>query len=139
MIKLRLMRVGRRNQVYFRIVACEKEAAPKANFLEILGHYDPIKKDFVIDKEKLMRWIGNGAKPSDTLNNLLVKNGIFPKTKLVKKTGKPKIAKEKEEKPTPPTSLSPENKTEEKPEVPAAEETKTEPEPEAEKKNEEKV
>lgn len=91
------MRVGKKHQPYFRIVACEKEAPPKAHFLEILGSYNPVKHEFVIDKEKLEKWLKNGAQPSNTMNNLLVKEGIFPKTKLIKKTVKPK-KKAKEQK-----------------------------------------
>ncbi len=84
MIKLRLMRTGKTNQPYFRIVACKKEAPPKASFIEILGNFDPIKHKFLIDKEKLEKWIKNGAQPSNTLSNLLVKEGIWPKSKLIK-------------------------------------------------------
>jgi len=96
MIRLRLMRIGKTNQPYFRIVACEKQAPPKASFLDILGNFDPIKHKFTIDKEKLEKWVKNGAQPSNTLNNLLVKEGIWSKSKLIKKSVKPNKKDEKE-------------------------------------------
>ncbi|MFC1656469.1 30S ribosomal protein S16 [Patescibacteria group bacterium] len=105
MIKLRLMRIGKTNQPYFRIVACEKQAPAKASFIDILGNFDPMKHEFTIDKEKLEKWIKNGAKPSDTLNNLLIKEGVWPKSKLIKKTVKPKKKEQKEEKPAKPENI----------------------------------
>lgn len=108
MLKIRLARVGRKKQPHYRIVVTEKSAPPQSNYIEILGHYHPIFKDeknkLVCNEEKIKYWLKNGAKLSDTVNNLLVKAGILPKSQLLKITVKPKSKKKKEEKAPKPTS-----------------------------------
>lgn len=139
MIKLRLMRTGKTNQPYFRIVACERRSAPKSAFKDILGSFDPVKQEFIIDKEKLEQWIKNGAKVSTTLNNLLIKEGIWAKSKLIKKSVKPKKKTEKEDKPPKPENIEspskPEEKAEEKADSEPAKEETEKAEPQEEKQS----
>lgn len=97
MLKIRLSRTGKRNDASFRIVVTEHYKPVKAGFIEHIGFYNPRSKQFQIDKEKLRLWMKKGATPSTTVNNLLVREKIFAKDKVVKITRVPK-KKEEEEK-----------------------------------------
>lgn len=77
MLKIRLSRVGRRNRPYFRVVVTEHTAPAKSGYLEVIGHYDPLKKKLVVDKEAIKEWQKRGAQLSTTVNNLLVKEKII--------------------------------------------------------------
>lgn len=76
---IRLVRVGKRNRPFFRIVAVSKEKDGRGDVLEILGHYDPIGKELSVDvkEERLQYWFGVGAKPSPRVKSILRKKGIF--------------------------------------------------------------
>jgi small subunit ribosomal protein S16 len=66
-VVLRLARLGQRNRPFYRIVATRKESRRDGRFLDILGHYNPMKdSDKVVLKEDRVRhWLEHGAKPSD--------------------------------------------------------------------------
>ncbi len=76
MLTIRLNRVGKKNKPYFRIVLQEHTIAPGGRHVEVLGSYDPHIKKAVFKAEKIKYWIGKGAQASDTVHNLLIKNGI---------------------------------------------------------------
>ncbi|MBI3335606.1 MAG: 30S ribosomal protein S16 [Candidatus Portnoybacteria bacterium] len=95
MVKLRLIRVGRRNDPHFRIVAQDVQKAPKGRYLELLGFWSPIQKERKLEKDKILGWLSKGAKPTDTVWNMLVREGVV-KGKKVAVHAKPKI-KEKAE------------------------------------------
>ncbi|MCX6811130.1 MAG: 30S ribosomal protein S16 [Candidatus Berkelbacteria bacterium] len=101
MLKIRLSRTGKKNSPSFRIVVTEHYKPVKAGFIEHIGFYNPRSKQFQIDKEKLEVWMKKGATPSTTVNNLLVREKIFAKDKVVKITRVPKKKEEdkKEDKP----------------------------------------
>ena len=73
MVKIRLARVGARNQAKYRIVAAEEKYKRDGRFLEILGHYDTTTNPskVVIDKGRYDHWISVGAKPSDSVMRLI--------------------------------------------------------------------
>ncbi len=77
MLKIRLQRIGRKNEPAFRLVITESKNGPQSGkFLEILGSYT-VKSDVVsIKKDRVLHWIANGAQISDTAYNMLVKQGI---------------------------------------------------------------
>lgn len=79
-VKLRMSRVGRRHRPFFRINAVESLTPRDGRILEKLGHYDPIEKDkskqLVLDKERVQEWLAKGAVPSDTVAEILARNGI---------------------------------------------------------------
>ncbi len=93
MLIIRLQRVGKKNQPTFRVVLTEKTAPPKGRYIEKLGYLDPRTKKNSLDEERINYWISKGAQPSDTVWNLLVKNGII---KEKKRSIKIKAKKEKE-------------------------------------------
>ena len=84
-VKLRMTRMGRRNRPYFRINAIDSRTPRDGKIIEKLGHYDPIEKDLskqvVLNIERVKYWLDNGAIPSDTVAEILLKLGI--KTKYV--------------------------------------------------------
>lgn len=79
MLKIRLARTGKKHKPTYRIVVCEHTAPIKSNFVDIVGYYLPTQKPkvFEVDKDRITHWISKGAKPSDTVHNLLVDNKIL--------------------------------------------------------------
>ncbi|PIV90413.1 30S ribosomal protein S16 [Candidatus Gracilibacteria bacterium CG17_big_fil_post_rev_8_21_14_2_50_48_13] len=84
MLRIRLTRVGKRNNSHFRVVVAEHSRPVKGKFLELLGTYNPIKKDIVLNKERIAHWISNGAAPSQTVARLLKNNGMEGMEKFIK-------------------------------------------------------
>jgi small subunit ribosomal protein S16 len=85
MLRIRLTRIGKKNRAYFRIVVAEHSRPVKGKFIEILGHYDPIKKTLVVKKELVLDWLKKGAKPSNTVAKLLTKQGMKHKAIVITK------------------------------------------------------
>lgn len=95
MLSIRFFRTGKKNQPFFRLVVTDKRNAPKGGrFLEVIGFYNPLTKEKQLKKERVQYWLGVGAQPSDTVHNLLVKEGILTeKKKAVHKKSKKKEVK----------------------------------------------
>ncbi|MBE6104693.1 MAG: 30S ribosomal protein S16 [Erysipelotrichaceae bacterium] len=81
MVKLRLKRMGAKKQPSYRIVAADSRAPRDGRFIEILGFYNPRTNpaEVIIDEEKVLKWLNNGAQPSDTVRSILSKEGIMKK------------------------------------------------------------
>ncbi|MEN6425762.1 MAG: 30S ribosomal protein S16 [Phycisphaerales bacterium] len=79
-VKLRLTRMGRRHRPFFRINAVDSRTPRDGRIIEKLGHYDPLEKDatkqIVLNRERVEFWLGQGAVPSDTVSEILLRNGI---------------------------------------------------------------
>jgi small subunit ribosomal protein S16 len=97
MLRIRLRRVGRKHDPSYRIVIVESaRSAVAGKYLESLGNYDARTDAIVIDGERVLYWMSHGAQASDTVYNLLVKEGIvkgakrnvLPKKKPLIKEGK---------------------------------------------------
>jgi small subunit ribosomal protein S16 len=90
MLKIRLQRVGKKNDPSFRLVLIEhKEAARSGNAKEILGFHDFRKDGTIIKKDRIEYWISKGVQVSDTAHNLLVTHNVLKAKKknvLPKKT-----------------------------------------------------
>jgi small subunit ribosomal protein S16 len=82
MLTIRLQRTGKRNQADFRIVLAEKEAPVKKKIVELLGSYNPRKKDFKVKEERLKYWIAQRVQLSPTVHNLLVTKGLLDAAKV---------------------------------------------------------
>lgn len=82
MLNIKLQRIGKRGQAYFRVIIGEHTLKPKGGFLELLGSYDPHKKEFKVKKERIEYWISKGAGISPTVNNLLVNYKYWDKPKM---------------------------------------------------------
>ena len=86
MVKIRLRRIGAKNQPSYRLVAADSRSPRNGAFISILGHYNPLTDPgtVVIDEEKALYWLGKGAQPTATAARLLAKAGILEKFKTVK-------------------------------------------------------
>lgn len=82
MLIIRLQRTGKKNQADFRIVLAEKTAPVQKKFTEILGSYNPRKKDFKAKEDRLKYWINQHVQISPTVHNLLVSKGLLDKPKV---------------------------------------------------------
>ena len=73
MVKIRLRREGSKDRPYYRIVVADSRARREGAFIEMIGTYDPMKKDDVatIDLEKANEWISKGAQPSETVMSII--------------------------------------------------------------------
>ena len=93
MLTIRFNRTGKKNRPYFRVVLQEHTKAPGKRHVEILGSYDPLKKTTILNKDRILYWIGQGAKTSDVVHNVLIREGVIEGKKIAKKMPKP-VAKE---------------------------------------------
>lgn len=81
MVKLRLQRFGSKKRPFYRVVAAEATCPRDGRFIEVIGTYHPIAKENVIkiDEEKALKWLSQGAQPTDTVKSLFTKLGINAK------------------------------------------------------------
>jgi small subunit ribosomal protein S16 len=75
-VKIRLARGGRKKRPFYKIVVAVSEAPRDGRFIERIGTYDPLPMEIQvqIDGERLQYWLGQGAKPTDTVRNLIQKH-----------------------------------------------------------------
>ncbi len=73
MLIIRLQRVGKKHQPSYRITVSERRSKVGAPPTEQLGSYDPFTKKAIINKERVAHWLKVGAKPSDTVWNLFIR------------------------------------------------------------------
>jgi small subunit ribosomal protein S16 len=76
-VKIRLKRIGAKKDPFYRIVVADSRSPRDGRFIEEIGNYDPMTKKLVVDGEKALVWIKNGAQPTDTVRSLLKKNGVL--------------------------------------------------------------
>ncbi|MFC1916590.1 30S ribosomal protein S16 [Chloroflexota bacterium] len=86
MVKIRLQRVGAKNRPSYRLVIADSRAPRNGAFISIVGHYNPLTdpETVVIDEEKALTWLRQGAQPTTTAARLLSKLGIMEKFKTPK-------------------------------------------------------
>jgi small subunit ribosomal protein S16 len=82
-VKLRLMRMGKKKQPAYRVVAADSRSPRDGRFIEILGTYEPLHEPsrVVIDNDKAVRWLRDGAQPTDTVAKLLTQSGAMEQFK----------------------------------------------------------
>ena len=90
MVKIRLTRIGRHKDPFFRIVAADQHYARDGRIIEQIGYFDPAKgiENAVIDEELALKWLNAGAVPSDTVKAMFNRKGINAKYVAGKKAGK---------------------------------------------------
>ena len=78
-VKIRLARHGAKKKPFYRIVIADSESPRDGKFLENVGTYDPVADPAKVSlkQERIKHWIGQGAIPTDTVKNLLKKQGFF--------------------------------------------------------------
>lgn len=81
MVKIRLKRMGATKSPFYRIVVLDSRTRRDGREIEVLGTYDPKANPALvqIDEEKVLEWLNKGALPSDTIRNILSKNGTMKK------------------------------------------------------------
>ena len=92
-VKLRLKRMGAKKKPFYRVVAADSRSPRDGKFIETVGAYNPLTTpaEIKIDEEKAMKWLENGAIPTDTVRALFKKAGInekFHNAKQAKKAEK---------------------------------------------------
>jgi small subunit ribosomal protein S16 len=72
-VAIRLRREGNKNRPYYRVVVADKRAPRDGKFIELLGTYDPVRKEdnSTIKLDRVEYWIGQGAQPSDTVRTII--------------------------------------------------------------------
>ena len=83
MLRIRLRRTGSRNQPSYRVVVADSRAARDGAFVDHLGHYNPRTDPptIVIDEEKALKWLRQGAQPSEAVERMLRNMGTLEKVK----------------------------------------------------------
>jgi small subunit ribosomal protein S16 len=77
MLKLRLTRGGRKRQPSYRVILIKSDSRREGRPIENLGYYSPLTKQFVVNIERVKARLSQGAQPTQTVNNLLIKAGII--------------------------------------------------------------
>ena len=95
MLVIRFSPRGKSKFITFKIVLQEKQKTPKGKNIETLGNYNPHTKEFSVEKERITYWLGQGAKTSPTVHNLLIQKKIIKGKKV--KAWIPKKKKNKKE------------------------------------------
>jgi small subunit ribosomal protein S16 len=83
-VKLRLTRTGKTKKPSYRIVAADSRAPRNGRFLEVIGTYDPLANPqpiIRISKDKALKWLKNGAKPTETVERLFKVDGLWQEFK----------------------------------------------------------
>jgi len=77
MLTIKLKRIGKKHQPSFRIIIAEKRSKLSGGYVEDIGWLNPLTKDYNLKKDRVEYWLKNGAQPTDTVYNLLVKSGLI--------------------------------------------------------------
>ena len=82
-VKIRLTRMGDKKSPFYRVIVADSRSPRDGKFIDILGTYNPLTDpaEIKIDNEKAQKWIKNGAQPTVTARNILVKSGAIEEKK----------------------------------------------------------
>ena len=80
-VKLRLIRMGSKKKPFYRVVAADSRYPRDGKFVEVVGTYNPVAltDNVKVDEEKALKWLRNGAQPTDTVKDILSKAGVMKK------------------------------------------------------------
>ena len=78
-VKIRLKRMGAKRAPFYRVVVADSRFPRDGTFIEQVGTYNPMTDPATceFDAEKIQKWIGNGAQPTDTVKRLLKEKDII--------------------------------------------------------------
>ncbi len=81
-VKIRLKRMGSKKSPFYRIVVADSRSPRDGRFIETVGTYNPLKDpaEVVLKEDLVLDWLSKGAQPSDTVRNILSKEGVMQKT-----------------------------------------------------------
>lgn len=90
-VRIRLTRMGAKKKPVYRIVASDSRRPRDGQYIELIGTYNSANENVTVDEEVAMKWLNQGALPTDTVRNLFSQKGImkkFAETKNSKKENK---------------------------------------------------
>ena len=78
-VKIRLRRMGAKKAPFYRIVVADGRYPRDGRFIDEIGYFDPTKEPSVVkvDADKAKTWLQNGAQPTDTVRDILKKQGVL--------------------------------------------------------------
>ena len=84
-VKIRLARHGKKNYAFYHIVAADSRAPRDGRFIELVGSYNPNTNPatIILDNEKALNWLNNGAQPTETCRRILSYKGVLLKKHLL--------------------------------------------------------
>lgn len=88
-VKIRLKRLGKKKQPFYRIVVSDKDFSRDGRIIKSIGYFNPLKSELKIEEEEALDWLKKGAKPTPTVKSLFKQKGInkkFHKFKYAKKS-----------------------------------------------------
>ena len=80
-VKIRLKRMGSKKNPFYRMVVADSRSPRDGRYIEVVGTYNPVVQPAAVkvEEEKVLGWLAIGAPPSDTVRNILSKEGIMKK------------------------------------------------------------
>ncbi|EOS8037633.1 30S ribosomal protein S16 [Enterococcus hirae] len=80
-VKIRLKRMGSKKSPFYRIVVADSRSPRDGRFIETIGTYNPLKDpaEVVLKEDLVLNWLSKGAQPSDTVRNILSREGVMQK------------------------------------------------------------
>ena len=80
-VKIRLTRMGDKKSPFYRVIVADSRAPRDGKFIDVIGTYNPLTDPATIniDTEKASNWLKNGATPTETAKQILVKSGVINK------------------------------------------------------------
>ena len=80
-VKIRLARAGAKKRPFYQIVIADERCRRDGRFIENVGTYDPTKNPAAVKLEeaKALEWLSKGAQPTDTVRQILKKEGVWQK------------------------------------------------------------
>ena len=80
-VKIRLKRMGSKKRPFYRIVVADSRSPRDGRFIESVGTYNPLTEPetVTLEEENILGWLNNGAQPSDTVRNILSRQGVMKK------------------------------------------------------------
>ena len=78
-VKIRLRRMGSKKRPFYRVVVADSRSPRDGRFIEEIGYFDPLSnpQNLKIDREKAIKWLKDGAQPTDRAKLLLKKSGVY--------------------------------------------------------------
>ena len=80
-VKIRLKRMGSKRNPFYRMVVADSRSPRDGRFIETVGTYNPVTNpaEITIKEDLILDWLSKGAQPSDTVRNILSKEGVMKK------------------------------------------------------------
>ena len=79
-VKIRLTRMGSKKKPFYRINVADSRSPRDGRFIETVGTYNPlVAENQVTLKDRVLAWLADGAQPSDTVRNILSREGVLKK------------------------------------------------------------